>query len=625
MKHFLLIMIWFLFGSLVGCIPDVAAVEPASKEYSPYVDEAFPRNVYWGDTHLHSSLSSDAFGLGVTLGPDQAFQFASGNTVTSTWGVEARLARPLDFVVLADHAESLGMMNLVQDGDPRVLGDAEIRRWHELLNGGAKERRAFAAEFFRRETRQTAFRKLNDATTPELGFSIWRDALSVAELHNVPHHFTTLLGFEWTSAPGGSNLHRVVIFRDGIDSVGQVRPLSSRGNAQPDELWDYLENYEGKVGGQVLAIPHNGNLSNGLMFPTGERFGGGQVDAAYAQRRARWEPVVEVTQIKGDGEAHPLLSPDDKFADYESWDSGNFEGVPKTPDMLRYEYAREALKSGLQLENGLGINPYQFGMIGSTDSHTSLSAVAENNFFGKHSGVEPGPQRWSHLVGRAGERAVKGWEQTSSGYAAVWAQENTRESLWDAIRRREVYATTGSRIGVRFFGGWEFEESDATTPDIASLGYSKGVPMGGALTGGAGAPRFLLAASKDPMGANLDRLQVVKGWLDSTGKSHEKVYNVRWSGDRKLDAAGELADVGSTVDVENASWQNTIGVAELTTVWQDPDFDAAERAFYYVRVLEIPTPRWTAYDAKRYGVSMDEEVPMVTRERAYTSPIWYTP
>ncbi len=607
------------------CLSLAYPIASPAGEYSPYVGESIPRSVYWGDTHLHSSLSSDAFGLGVTLGPDEAFRFAAGQTVTATWGIEARLARPLDFVVLADHAESLGMMNLVKDGDPRVLGDAEIQRWHELLNGSAAERKQFSQEFFQRKTRQVAFRKLNQATTPELGFSIWQDTLAAAEQHNVPHHFTTLLGFEWTSAPGGSNLHRVVIFRDDSDRVGQVLPLSSRGNAQPDELWDYLEDYEGETGGKVLAIPHNGNLSNGLMFPTAERYGGGDVDKNYATRRARWEPVVEVTQIKGDGEAHPLLSPDDEFADYETWDSGNFEGAPKSPDMLQFEYARSALKNGLALQDELGINPYAFGMIGSTDAHTSLAAVAEDNFFGKHSGVEPGKNRWTHLVGKAGEREVKGWEQASSGYAAVWARENTREALWDAIKRREVYATTGPRISVRFFAGWEFDQADATAPDIARKGYARGVPMGGTLAAGEGTPRFLVAASKDPMGANLDRIQIVKAWLDREGASQEKVYEVSWSGARKLDAHGKLPVVGSTVDVANANWQNTIGAAQLATVWQDPDFDATERALYYARVIEIPTPRWTAYDAKRYGVKMDESVPMVTRERAYTSPIWYNP
>jgi hypothetical protein len=627
MKQFLTIFSPQFGATLISTLILALTAAPglAGENYSPYVDESFARNVYWGDTHLHSALSSDAFGLGVTLGPDQAFRFAAGQTVTSTWGIEARLGRPLDFVVLADHAESLGMMNLVKDGDPRVLGDAEIRRWHELLNGSVAERKTFSQEFFQRKTRQTAFRKLNQAASPELGFSIWEDALTAAEQHNVPYHFTTLLGFEWTSAPGGSNLHRVVIFRDNSDRAGQVLPLSSRGNAQPDELWDYLEDYEGKTGGQVLAIPHNGNLSNGLMFPTAERYGGGDVDNAYARRRARWEPVVEVTQIKGDGEAHPLLSPDDEFADYETWDSGNFEGAPKSPDMLQFEYARSGLRNGLVLQEKFGVNPYAFGMIGSTDAHTSLAAVEENNFFGKHSGVEPGAERWIHLVGKAGERAVKGWEQASSGYAAVWARENTRQALWDAIKRREVYATTGSRIGVRFFGGWSFEPADASVPDIAQRGYAGGVPMGATLAVGEGTPRFLVAASKDPMGANLDRIQIVKGWLDSRGESHEKVYEVSWSGARKLDSQGKLPDVGSTVDVAAATWYNKIGAVQLATVWRDPDFDAGERAFYYARVIEIPTPRWTAYDAKRYGVAMDEAVPMVTQERAYTSPIWYTP
>jgi hypothetical protein len=617
MKNTCLFLVLCLSAVYTGADPDIA--------YSPYVGESIPRNVYWGDTHLHSSLSADAFGLGVTLGPDMAFSFASGNTVTSTWGLEARLSRPLDFMVLADHAESLGMMNLVKNGDPRVLGDPEIKRWHELLNGSAAERKIFRQEFFQRKTRQVAFTKLGAASTPELGYSIWHDTLAVAEKYNAPGRFTTLLGFEWTSAPGGSNLHRVVIFRDDSKQVGQVLPLSSRGNAPVDELWDYLAGYEDATSGQVLAIPHNGNLSNGLMFPVAERYLDGIVDNEYAARRARWEPVVEVTQIKGDGETHPLLSPDDAFADYETWDRGNFEGAPKTDAMLQFEYARQALKNGLLLENRLGANPYAFGMIGSTDAHTALAAVEENNFFGKHSGVEPGENRWMHLVGRAGEEAVKGWQQASSGYAAVWARENTREALWDAIKRREVYATTGPRINVRFFGGRDFVDADATAPDIAALGYGKGVPMGGVLTAGKGAPNFLVMAGKDPLGANLDRVQMVKGWLDAKGGLHEKIYNISWSGDRKLTGRGELADVGSTVDVTRARWQNTIGAPQLSTVWRDPDFDPAERAFYYVRVIEIPSPRWTAYDARRYNVSMGEEVPMITRERAYTSPIWYVP
>jgi hypothetical protein len=593
--------------------------------YSPYVGESFPRNVYWGDTHLHSSLSSDAFGLGVSLGPEQAFRFARGETVTSTGGIEARLSRPLDFMVLADHAESLGMMNLVKDGDSRVLGDPEIKHWHELLNGSADERNMFRREFFQRKTRQVAFRKLGEAATPELAYSIWHDSLAVAEKYNAPGRFTSLLGFEWTSAPGGSNLHRVVIFRDDSKTVGEVLPLSSRGNAPVDELWDYLAGYEKATGGQALAIPHNGNLSNGLMFPVSERHGEGSVDSDYVERRARWEPVVEVTQIKGDGESHPLLSPDDEYADYETWDAGNFEGAPKIDAMLPFEYARPALKNGLLLQRNLGSNPYAFGMIGSTDAHTALAAVEENNFFGKHSGVEPGADRWMHLVGSAGARAVKGWEQASSGYAAVWARENTREALWDAIKRREVYATTGPRMTVRFFGGGDFVAADANAPDLVARGYSKGVPMGGNLVAGQNAPGFLVMAARDPIGANLDRVQMVKGWLDTKGNLYEKIYSIAWSGERSLSATGDLPDVGGTVNLGTASWQNTLGAPQLSTVWHDPDFDPAERAFYYLRVVEIPTPRWTAYDARRYGSAMGAEVPMITRERAYTSPIWYTP
>ena len=407
--------------------------------------------------------------------------------------------------------------------------------------------------------------------------------------------------------------------------VGEVLPLSSRGNAPVDELWDYLAGYEQSTGGQVLAIPHNGNLSNGLMFPVAERYDDAVVDSDYARRRARWEPVVEVTQIKGDGEAHPLLSPDDEYANYETWDTGNFEGQPKTNDMFEFEYARPALKNGLALEQRLGTNPYAFGMIGSTDAHTALAAVEENNFFGKHSGVEPGEKRWTHLVGRAGEQAVRGWQQASSGYAAVWARENTRESLWDAIKRREVYATTGPRISVRFFGGYGFVTRDADAADIAAVGYRKGVPMGGVLKAGAGAPSFLVMAARDPIGANLDRIQMVKGWRDEKGSLHEKIYNISWSGERDLAADGALPAVGSTVDVGQASWRNSIGAPELAAVWQDPDFDPAEGAFYYLRVLEIPTPRWTAYDARRFGADVGEDVPMTTTERAYTSPIWYTP
>jgi hypothetical protein len=358
-----------------------------------------------------------------------------------------------------------------------------------------------------------------------------------------------------------------------------------------------------------------------------ETFKGKPLTKAYAESRMRWEPLYEVTQIKGDGEAHPFLSPNDEFADYETWDKGNLDlSVMKENAMLAGEYGRSGLKRGLLLQGKLGANPYKFGMIGSTDSHTSLATAAEENFFGKHSGKEPTPDRWNHPIFDFNGVQVMGWQQAASGYAAVWATENSREAIFDAMQRKETYATTGSRMTVRFFGGWDFDAEDANNRLPADIGYAKGVPMGGDLTNAPGgkSPTFLVGALKDAIGGNLDRIQIVKGWVDKAGKAQEKVYDVVWSGDRKPNASGKLPPVGNTVDVEKATWTNSIGSSELITVWEDPDFDTKERAFYYARVIEIPTPRWTAYDALRFGVKMGEEVPMLTQERAYTSPIWYT-
>jgi hypothetical protein len=392
-----------------------------------------------------------------------------------------------------------------------------------------------------------------------------------------------------------------------------------------------MEAYEQKTGGRMLAIPHNGNLSNGLMFAV-TRLNGKKLDRAYAQNRMRWEPLYEVTQIKGDGEAHPFLSPDDEFADYEIWDKGDLTGqVPKKNEMLQYEYARAGLKLGLQLENQLGINPFKFGLVGSTDSHTGLSTTAEDNFFGKHSGVEPGPHRWEHVVIQSPidpKLSIYGWEQAASGLAAVWARSNTREALFDAMQRKEVYATTGTRMVVRVFGGWDFKAEEVTRPDFAEQGYDRGVPMGGDLKAApAGkSPTLMIRAMRDPDGANLDRIQVIKAWLDTAGNQREKVYDVAVSDGRKIEVDGRCkTPVGSTVDVVNASFSNTIGDAVLGGYWKDPAFNAKERAFYYVRVIEIPSPRWTAYEAKRFNVKMPAHVPMTTQERAYTSPIWYTP
>jgi hypothetical protein len=408
-------------------------------------------------------------------------------------------------------------------------------------------------------------------------------------------------------------------------------PYTTAESFNPEDLWKWMARYEETVGGQVLTIAHNGNLSNGIMFPVEKNPATGRsLSRDYVTQRLRWEPLYEMTQMKGDGETHPFLSANDEFADYETWDAGNLNlTVPKKESMLEYEYARSALKNGLKLEAKLGTNPYKFGMVGSTDTHTALSGAAENNYIGKHSGCEPNPERWNHPIIKFGERQVDGDTATASGYTGVWATDNTREALFDAMERKEVYATTGPRMLVRFWGGWDFVGKDAMGRLPAEVGYSKGVPMGGDLyTGPKGkAPTFLVAAMKDPYSGNLDRIQIVKGWLDKKSKTQEKVYDVVWSeADRRTPRAnGKLPAVGNTVDVANATWTNTIGDPELIAVWKDPDFDPKQRAFYYARVIEIPTPRWTAYDAKRFGVKMPDKVAMTTQERAYTSPIWYTP
>jgi hypothetical protein len=610
----------------------IEGVFKSQEHYSPYAGRNFPTQVYWGDTHLHTAMSMDAGAFGNRLGLEEAYRFARGEEVTSATGLRVKLSRPLDFLVVADHSDNMGFFPDLFAGEPEILADPTGKRWHGMIQEGGALAVEAAMEIIDMASRGTFPQSLYYApgTAPYRG--AWEATIRAAEQFNDPGHFTAFIGYEWTSlAPPGNNLHRVVVYRDGGDKAVQTVPftmLPPNGSVHPEDLWRVLQAYEDKTGGQLLAIPHNGNLSNGMMFPLVNPVTGQAVTREYAETRLRWEPLYEATQIKGDGEAHPLLSPDDEFADYETWDFGNLNfSEAKTPEMLQYEYARTALQLGLQVEQRVGVNPYKFGMIGSTDSHTSLATAEEENFFGKHSGTEPGPMRWEHPVLSSGDVTIMGWQQVSSGYAGVWATENTRVALWDAMKRREVYATTGSRMLVRFFGGWEFTADDASTRSPAFAGYSKGVPMGGTLSPApAGrAPSFLVAALKDPLSGNLDRIQIIKGWVDARGARHEQVYDVVWSDGRTPGADGKLPPVGNTVDVANATWTNTIGDPELITVWTDPDFDPAQRAVYYARVLEIPTPRWTAYEAKRFGITMSPDVPMTTQERAYTSPIWYTP
>jgi hypothetical protein len=593
--------------------------------YSPYAGRKFPTRVYWGDTHLHTSNSLDARAFGVTLGPEEAYRFARGDEVTSTHGIRLKLSRPLDWLVISDHSDGMGAMNQIIAGNPQLLRDPTVKDWSERVNAGGQSALMATMDII---TSFTSGKIPKVLLEDKFARSIWGNYLKAAEKYNKPGRFTAIIGYEWTSTEGGNNLHRNVLYRDGAELARQMLPYTTTESFNPEDLWKWMQRYESKTGGDVLALAHNGNLSNGIMFPVETNPKTGQpLTGAYAETRAKWEPLYEATQIKGDGEAHSFLSPNDEFADYETWDRSNLGPVPKKPEMLQYEYAREALKNGLKLEATLGTNPYKFGMVGSTDSHTALATAEEENFFGKHAGVEPGPHRWEHLVAEIGPTKIVAWEMAASGYAGVWASENTREALFDAMERKEVYATTGPRMLVRFFGGYDFVAKDAMNRLPAEVGYTKGIPMGGDLDKApAGkAPTFLVGAMKDPLSGNLDRIQIVKGWLDASGKTHEKVYDVVWSGDRKPNAKGKLPAVGNTVDVANATWTNTIGAPELITVWKDPDFDSKQRAFYYARVIEIPTPRWTAYDAKRFGVKMPKEVPMTTQERAYTSPIWYIP
>lgn len=619
-------------GGIVTDDPDSLSGVAREETYSPYAQRNFPDRPLWGDTHLHTAISFDAGAFGVRLLPPDAYRFAKGEEVVASSGQPVRLSRPLDFLVVSDHSDNMGFFPKLLAGDSVVMASETGRRWHNMIAEGGQVAVDAAGEMIAAFSQGKFPKELSSFPGSGTFRSTWDDLIKAAEDANEPGDFTAFIGYEWTSLVAGNNLHRVVLYRDNADRAKLMEPYTMTppfGSPNPRDLWKWMAAYEAKTAGQVLAIAHNGNLSNGIMFPDSRAFGK-KLDKNYVEQRARWEPLYEVTQIKGDGEAHPYLSRNDEFADYETWAIGNLDlSVLKKDEMLKGEYAREALKMGLELEARLGTNPYQFGMIGSTDSHTGLATAEEDNFFGKHSGGEPNKDRYLHPMARVGDNEYAGYAPVASGWAAVWAEENTRASIFDAMQRKETYATTGSRMTVRFFGGWEFESSDAGNRLPAKSGYAKGVPMGGELAAapaGKDAPTFLVAALKDTIGGNLDRIQIIKGWMDNMGALHEKVYDVVWSDGREPDPdTGKLPSVGNTVNVANASWTNTIGATELIAVWKDPDFDAGQSAFYYARVIEIPTPRWTAFDAKYYKLDMPDKVPMTTTERAYTSPIWYKP
>ena len=633
----------FLFLSFLLILP----VFGNAVEYSTGVDKDYPRKLLWGDTHLHSNQSADAYTIGNSnLTPSDAFRFARGEEVISEKGVRAKLRVPLDFLMVSDHATFLGMFKRIENRDPEILKTPLGKRWRKYMDENDPN---LFTEFV-----DGLDGRLEDTFSKEDYIPIWKEITENVDKFNQPGIFTALIGYEWTPAPTGDNLHRVVVFKDDAKLAQKIIPFSAIDSRKPEDLWNFLKEYNSSTGGEAISISHNSNISGGRMFPLENSYGE-PIDSAYANMRNRWEPLVEATQVKGDSETHPALSPDDQFADYETWEGNigrsqtkrliRISATGDCKDPLNYKcykykekekhrykgsYVRSGLRRGLEIEKKIGVNPYKFGLIGSTDNHTALAASEEDNFFGKFLDSEPGPGRVDSCMAGCGRPVNiadgedipsgdlwRNWQITASGYAGVWARDNTREEIFNAFKRKETYATTGPRIAVRFFGGWKFSETDSFDPNFVDVGYNKGVPMGSdlPLRGRNKSPNFLIMAAKDPNGANLERVQVVKGWTNKDGSSSEKVYDVDLS-----------SDAGSnTVDVETATYKNSIGEAQFVSFWSDPDFNPKEQSFYYVRVIEIPTPRWTTYDSVIFGNKLPEFIPSSQQERAYTSPIWYSP
>lgn len=586
------------------------------------------KKVFWGDTHHHTSISGDAFGGGTRMTPDDSYRMAIGERVKTNTGQEFKLRRPLDFLCITDHAEGFGIFVEIDKGNEVLMQDSIARRWNQLLKGGKEEALQLAVEIpYALANNQLPEPITNPETAVPLMRESWKAHTATAEKYNKPGEFTAFISWEWTSVPTGNNLHRNVILRDDKDKADQIIPFSALQSEDAEKLWGFLENYESKTGGKALAIPHNGNISGGLMFAP-LTMSGEPLSREYAEARSRWEPLFEVMQIKGASETHPSLSTEDEFADFgiQGWDNGNLTlDILETADQRKYQHARQAYLNGLKYQEDLGANPYKFGLVGASDTHTGVPHHDEDMFWGKHSTNEPMAERAMEVVKKFNGVSRYGYGYTSAGYTAVYAEANTRADLWDGMKSKEAYGTSGTRIVLRVFGGFDFSDGDLST--ILETGYAKGVPMGGDLNAaqpGKGIS-FMIQAKKDPSWANLDRIQVVKGWLEN-GREMERVYDVSWSGDRKADATGKIPPVGNTVNLEDASFTNTIGAPELSVLWQDPNFDPDQAAFYYVRVLEIPSPTWILYDKVKYGVSdIANNAPLIQQERAWSSPIWYSP
>ncbi|HEY6388445.1 MAG TPA: DUF3604 domain-containing protein [Candidatus Acidoferrum sp.] len=614
-------------GMLVSCSKSETTSSGRSEaNASPNATEAPPqpnpeRNAYFGDEHIHTSWSLDAwvFGNHVT-GPGDALKYAQGQTIKHPLGYDITIDTPMDFMGVTDHSEYVGVtkeantpgsaISKMPEAQPLIIRNPndpeDVKKVYLYLITLADKP------------------PIQAFMTPQVAGAMWKENVRIADENNHPGKFTAFCSYEYTSNVNNRNLHRNIFFKDCAKVSEQ--PYSMLDSWHPEDLWKWMD-AQRKAGNELLAISHNANLSDGWMYPTDVDSFGRPIDAAWAESRMRNERLVEIKQIKGQSETHPLLSPNDEFSNYEI--SSYLLGLPSNNgrvDHIVGSYARQALKDGIAMQDVRGYNPYKFGMAGGSDSHNTGAPYRQNNFYGGHAGEDGTIQtRMSgHLFGGFADVRT----MNPAGLTGVWAEENTRASIWDGMYRKETFGVSGPHIKARFFGGWGYVADMLDSKDWVKNSYSNGVPMGAdlpAMTSSAKAPTFVVWAVKDPTSGNLDRIQIIKGWTKN-GQSFEKMFDVAWSGDRKPDKwTGRVPAIQSTVDIDNGTYTNTVGSTELKKVWTDPEFDPSLHAFYYARVLEIPTPRWTTIQAHELGIAPPGVVPPTVQERAWTSPIWYTP
>jgi hypothetical protein len=595
-------------GPAPAAAADATAATTPARPAAPAPDPL--KNAYFGDLHLHSGYSMDAFAMSTRTTPEDSYRYAMGETV-EYMGKPQKRAAPLDFLAVTDHSEYLGVVP--ETIDPN--GPFAKTPWYTMMTSKDPN---VSAEAFRKLIGSTVVNKpLPEFSDPGLLRSAWDRYAAIAEKYNHPGTFTSFVGFEWTSAPDFQNLHRCVIFAD----KGPEMPFTAFDSLDPEELWRYLEQQRQK-GLDVIAVPHNGNASNGLMFSVRD-MSGKPLTRDYAERRMANEPLAEIIQGKGQSDTSPSLSPSDEFADFEVWKY--LIGSDRKAKSATGSYMRQAYGVGQELQEKLGVNPFKYGIEAGTDFHSGISSTEASSYPGSHGNQDSDPRT---VI--AATTSISGEPPTavgSGGLTGVWAEENTRKALFSAMKRKETFGTSGVRIKVRLFAGWGYPKDMTKDPRWVKAAYDGGVPMGGDLPApaGSGGPTLVVHALKDPNSGNLDRVQIVK-ISTKNGKSQEKVVDVAWSGDRKPDPkTGKVPAVGNTVDVKTATYSNSIGATELLGEWTDPAFDPAASATYYARVLEIPTPRWSTYWSAKLGLPPNPNVAAAVQQRAWTSPIWYTP